>query len=274
VRYEARTQKELDAALEKAGVGDIVVVLGDGWFRVDGSKSVEAWGSSHVVARGSSHVEAWGSSHVVAWGSSHVEAWGSSHVEARESSHVVARESSHVVARESSHVEAWGSSHVVASKFASVTVDRNSADNAAVVSGGVLIEIPAISTAEDWCAYHGAEVADGIAILYKAVDDDYATANSRRVGIFYTPGSEPTAPDWDPEPECGGGLHFTARPTAAKSYNPTATRFIACPVALADIVVHSPASYPDKVKAPRLAGPAVEVDIYGEPVAAPAEAVS
>jgi len=52
-----------------------------------------------------------------------------------------------------------------------------------------------------------------------------------------------------------------------KRFNIGATRFLACPVRLDEIVVHSPADHPDKVKAPRVAGPIVEVDERGKPVA-------
>ena len=64
--FEVSTQKELDAALKKAGKLDIVACVGDGRFTARESSHVEAWGSSHVEARESSHVEAWESSHVVA----------------------------------------------------------------------------------------------------------------------------------------------------------------------------------------------------------------
>ena len=53
----------------------------------------------------------------------------------------------------------------------------------------------------------------------------------------------------------------------ALDFDPDATRFIACPVALADM--RSPQSndhYPNKVKARRVCGPMYEVDRYGEAV--------
>jgi hypothetical protein len=202
-------------------------------------------------ASASAHVEAWGSAHVVAWESAHVEAWVSAHV--------VARESAHVEARESAHVEAWGSAHVVASRY--VTITKHGAT--AITEGGVLVVVPPITTAEDWCDYYGAKVTDGIATLYKVVRADYRSQH----GFLYQPGTSPEAPDWDGGvAECGGGLHFCAHPIAALDFDGEATKFLACPVALADIVVHHPAGYPHKIKARRICGPIVEVDRYGKPL--------
>jgi hypothetical protein len=235
-----------------------------------------AWGSSHVEARESSHVEAWGSSHVVAWESSHVEAresshveaWGSSHVEARESSHVeawgsshvVAWGSSHVVAWESSHVEAWGSSHVEASKYVAIHKPENSE---ATISGGIVIEVKAPRTPEEWCDYYGVAVRRGVVTLYKALNDVFGAPHN---GFLYTPGSKPKAPDWDGgKAECGGGLHFSPSPVLALQwYSGSDVRFVACPVRLKEVVVHHPAVYPAKVKAPRVCGRVYEVDRFGK----------
>jgi hypothetical protein len=295
------TQDELDAALALPAPHEIWI-CGTGRFvlRQSAQHFVRATESSHVVAWGSSHVEAWGSSHVVAWGSSHVEAWGSSHVEARESSHVVAwgsshveargsshveaRESSHVVARESSHVEARGSSHVVARGAAfvrardrsktevatgSTVVVMRHATTAIVENGSVVIDVPPVTTAQAWCDYYGVEVKDGVAIVYKAVRDSYCSSH----GLLYAPGSAPTAPDWDGgKEECGGGLHFSPRPVAAKGFDPDATKFLACPVALVDM--RAPAAndaYPSKIKARGCCGPVREVTLWGEPVEPSAE---
>lgn len=76
------------------------------------------------------------------------------------------------------------------------------------------------------------------------------------------------APDWDGgHAECGGGLHFSPHPALALEFDSSATRFIACPVALADIrPPHATDGYPAKIKARRLCGPIVEVDRYGKPV--------
>ena len=126
-----------------------------------------------------------------------------------------------------------------------------------------------IKTVEDWCEYHGVVANRGMVTLYKAVDDDYATEHSRRAGIFYKPGNKPKAPDWDGGvAECGGGLHFCPSPSLARGFNESATRYVACPVKASEIVVHENAQYPQKVKAPRVAGAIYEVDAFGEKVPA------
>ena len=240
---ECRTQAEVDAC---CAAGNIAVVR-TGRF--------EAWGSSHVVAWESSHVEARGSAHIVAWGSAHVEAWGSAHVEAWGSAHVVAWESA--------HVEAWESAHVEARE--SVSVHKHSGPHdKPKVKGGVIIEVPRLDTAEKWCSYYGVKVTRGIATLYKAVHDDFRSAH----GADYSPGAKPEAPGWDPVPECGGGLHFSFHPSAARRFDSSATRFVACPVRVSDIVVHPDGLYPDKCKAARVVGKGcVEVDQYGALIA-------
>jgi hypothetical protein len=128
----------------------------------------------------------------------------------------------------------------------------------------VLLQNPVITTAEDWCAYHGATVKDGVAILYKGVSDEYRSG----LGFAYPPGTTPEAPDWDRgKAECGGGLHFCAHPAATLSYNKDTTKFIACPVALSDMrAPKANDTYPDKIKAARTCGPIYEVDRFGEPV--------
>jgi hypothetical protein len=217
---EVTTQAQLDKALKNLKDGDWIVCLGG--TRV-----------SPLTVRGSSHVEA----------------WGSSHVEARESSHVEARESSHVVA--------WGSSHVVATPYVAVTKQIG---HYGAINGGVIIEIPQVTTAEEWLAFQGLTAKRGLVTLYKAVDDEWKSG----YGFTYAPGSKPACDDWNARSECGGGLHFTAHPLISKGYMQTATRFVACPVRVSELVVIDN----EKVKAPRVAGKIVEVGSDRKPVAA------
>ena len=67
------------------------------------------------------------------------------------------------------------------------------------------------------------------------------------------PGTTVEAPDWDGgNHECGGGLHFCGDPAACDLFrDKEGDRYVACEVAVADIVVHARADYPDKIKAPR-----------------------
>jgi hypothetical protein len=191
--------------------------------------------------------------------SAQVTAYGSAQVTASDSAHVTAYDSAQVTAYGSAQVTASDSVHVRASKYVAVTVHGNNIK----VIGGVRIDIPAVTTAQKWCEFYGVEIKRGIAILFKAVHDDYKSAH----GCSYAPGTKPAAPDWDGgEKECGGGLHFSPRPWMALRFDGDATRFVACGISLKEIVVHKDASYPDKVKAPRVARPCVEVDIDGNPV--------
>jgi hypothetical protein len=138
-----------------------------------------------------------------------------------------------------------------------------------VVKGGQVIELepPDISTPAKWCAYYGVTVKRGVATLFKALDSNFGASH----GMTYTPGSEPTAPDWDGGvKECGGGLHFSPTPGHALEFALEAKRFVACPVKLTDIVIHPNGTYPQKIKAPGVCGPVVEVDRFGEPVKVPA----
>jgi hypothetical protein len=134
-----------------------------------------------------------------------------------------------------------------------------------LVDGGILIQLPELKTAREWCEFYGVSVDEsGVVVLYKAVRDDYKT---HQYGFMYQPGTMPEAPDWDGgERECGGGLHFSPHPIMALKYDRDATKFIACPVKADDIVTHPNGQFPDKVKAPRLCAPCYEVDIDGNRV--------
>ena len=169
-------------------------------------------------------------------------------------------ENAFVAAGGSVRVRAFGAAMVQARGHAQieatdgVSIIRHSL--AATVSGGHVTDAVRFATPEEWCEYYGVEVDNGVAILYKAVDQDFNSYH----GTSYRPGTEPYAPDWDGgERECGGGLHFSPRPTFALPRPDDSMRFVACPVRLADMVVHPQGDYPDQVKArgwrTRLRGP-------------------
>jgi len=279
-----KTQEELHAALAKydGGKARVVECVGDATFTVTDSASVRAYDSATVVASGSATVRASGSATVVAsdsatvrasgsatvWAhdSASVWAYGSATVRAHDSATVWAHNLAAVWAHDSASVWAYGLATVVAARFVAVTIGPTRYGTP-TVTGGVQIVIPAHMTAQEWCEYHGVEVADGVATLYKAVDDDYSTDNARRAGITYTPGTQPSAPDWDGgKAECGAGLHFCPTPWHARRFNEQAKRYVACPVRVDEIVTHKHPEHPTKIKAPRVCGPIVEVDIDGNPV--------
>jgi hypothetical protein len=164
----------------------------------------------------------------------------------------------------SAQVRAYDRAQVTAGKFVAVTRHGTSAE----VDGGVLIQIPAIATAADWCDYYGVTVIDGAATLYKGVGADFASPH----GTDYTPGTTPSAPDWLATNDCGHGLHFSPRPMMTLAYNPDAKKYVACQVRVDELVlITDGSSTPDKVKGPRVLS-CHEVDIDGEPVAAMAGA--
>jgi hypothetical protein len=247
-----------------------------------GSSRVEAWESSRVVARESSRVVARGSSSVEAWGSSSVEAWessrvvarGSSSVEAWGSSSVVAWGSSSVVARESSSVEAWERSRVVACGYVSITAFGGTIKMSAKchtfvrslkakITGGQTTD--AITrTPQDWCDEYGVETKNGLALVYKALNDDFSS--QRDSNFKYTHGTKPAAPCFDNK-ECSHGLHASPSPKMAKyHFHSSATKFVGCWVKIEDMLIFPDGQFPHKCKFPSVAKPVFEVDIDGNPV--------
>ena len=115
------------------------------------------------------------------------------------------------------------------------------------IKGGVLIQVPECRTADEWSDFYGLSATDGVVVLFKAVDEHFKSGH----GADYTPGGITTAEDFDTHTRCGNGLHFSPRPFMAQRYHhaPT-TKFVACQVELADIVVIDSYGRPgDKVKA-------------------------
>jgi hypothetical protein len=213
-------------------------------------------GSAHVVARESAHVEArgaarrgLGSAHVVARESAHVEAWGSAHVEATGAA----------------FVRAFQTSQVTVKPAAAVIVMRHATTTQ--VAGGTIIDVPPVTTAAAWCDYYGVDVTDGIATVFKGVDDHFNSPH----GANYAPGTVPIAADWDGgRAECGGGFHFSPRPASTKDFNSAATKFLACRVRLKDMrAPRADDCYPSKIKAKGCCAPCVEVTLWGEPARRP-----
>jgi hypothetical protein len=196
---------------------------------------------------------------VTAYDSSTVRAYGSSAVRAYGSSAVRAYDSSTVTAYDSSTVTAYDSSTVTASSHTAVHLHSGRV----LLKGGVVIDHTKIDLddATTWADYHGVEIIDGVATVYKAVDDKYTTDR----GFNYSPGATPSAPDWKAHRDCGNGLHFGPTPGHALAYHPEATKFMEAKVALADLVTLTGGTA--KCKAPKVVSPLVEVDIHGNRVA-------
>ena len=244
-----------------------VTVTARATVRANDACRVRALGSAHVTVSGEAHAWAWGRAVVTALDASVIEAWGAAVVMATGSGTVEARENAIVTAGGSVRVRAFGAAMVRARGRAQieatddVAVTRHSL--AVTVSGGRVTDAVRFATPQEWCEFYGVEVDDGVATLYKAVDEDFNSYH----GMSYRPGSEPSAPDWDDgEQECGGGLHFSPRPTFALPRPTDSMRFVACPVRLADIVVFPQGDYPHQVKAPAVCAPVYEVHEDGTPV--------
>ena len=243
------TQADLDAAVAN---GDTALVT-TGSYQASGSASVRAYDSASVRA----------------FDSARVRAFDSARVEAFDSASVRAFDSARVRAFGSASVRASDSARVEAGSFVPV---QDHGPNVHVV-GGVHIPIRPAADAQEWLDIYGVPVVDGVAILYKAVGDDWR--GSHKTDVTYEPGSTPVAADWDGgKAECGGGLHFSPRPWMAVEFNHAATRFVACPVAVDDIAVHQNPRYPSKVKARGCCAPVFECDQDGNPIAAATGAVA
>jgi hypothetical protein len=157
-------------------------------------------------------------------------------------------------------VSATGAVRIKAKSTNQITVE-----GPAKVVGGKVIRIKNPKTAAEWCAVNGVSVTRGVAILFKGLDDSF---KSNHNGFEYKPGTIPIAPDWDGgTAECGGGLHFCARPAATLKFHNCATRFCACPVRLKDIrPPKADDSHPTKVKARGCCAPIWECDPSGEKI--------
>jgi len=273
--YDSATVTAYDSATVTASGSATVTAYGSATVRAYDSATVTAYGSATVRASDSATVTASDSATVTAYDSATVTAYDSATVTASGSATVTAYGSATVTAYDSATVRAYGASSVrpyagatvVASKHSTIIVRAQ--DRAEVaIDGGHIVELPAITTAEEWCEFYGVVVVDGVATLFKAVRDDYRSGR----GFLYAPGSTPEAPDWDGgKEECGGGLHFCGSPHEAKGFDYGATRFMACPVRLSDIAVHQDADYPHKVKARGCCAPVYECDADGRALRAAAQ---
>ena len=200
------TQVEFDAAWEKHKGDRAMTILIDSprgvWI------TVQAYDSATVRAYGSATVRAYGSATVRAYDSATVQAY------------------------DSATVRAYGSATVRGAS--NVAVHLHSAR--VTVSGGVVIDITALGLTDPqaWVDHTGAEVRDGLVVLYKSVDRTLAAGHSHRTTL-YPIGETVTAPDWRDDHECGGGLHASPHPHQALHYYPGAERMLEVTVPLADL---------------------------------------
>ena len=159
--------------------------------------------------------------------------------------------------------ELWENSRATLSRF--TVAWRHSPLAKATGTGHVIDVTDAVLSAPDaWAEYHGVEVINGIATVYKALHDHYGTDRPGWRGA-YAPGKAPEAPDWRDDASCGGGLHFSPTPRQASYYLRGATRWVKAGVELATLRPILDGGAP-KCKVPKVVVPCVEVDINGDPV--------
>jgi hypothetical protein len=106
-------------------------------------------------------------------------------ISASGSATVRASGSATVRAFDSATVSAYGSATVSASSLVAVHLHSASVH----VSGGVVLDHTKVAnfTALEWCEYNGVIVENGVATLYKAVNNEFTTDR----GTDYSPGSLP-----------------------------------------------------------------------------------
>jgi hypothetical protein len=268
-RGRSRIVAGADSTVE-AGEDSFTVAMGRAGVRAEDRCRVRALLNARVILRGEARVWAWGRAVVQATDAVSVTAWGSAHVVATGSAAVEALEMATVAAGGSATVHAFGAAVVRARNRARVDAAPGVAvmrHAPATVSGGGAAEATHPTSAGEWCAYYGVPVDDGVVVLYKAVDQSFQSYH----GTSYVPGSSPMAADWDGgEQECGGGLHFSPRPTFALAAPAEEARFVACPVLLADLAFHPGGLYQSKVKARGVCAPVYEVDEDGAALPSPA----
>ena len=229
-----KTQTELNTAVSDADACVHIESAAGVWLEVSGSASVSAFGSASVSAFGSASVRAFGSAGVSAFDSAGVRAFDSASVSA--------------------------GTHVA--------VHLHSAR--ATVTGGVLIDLTQLDLTDPaaWCAHHGTDVADGIAVLYKAVDLEL-TAGHDYTPTLYPLGASVECDDYQADGECGGGLHLCPTPGQAAEYRPQGekSRYLKVRAALVDLSPIVDAGGPAKVKARRV-DVLAEVDLFGRELTA------
>jgi hypothetical protein len=266
-RGQSRVFAQADSIVDAAD-DSFVVAIARSRVRAGDRCRVRALLSARALLRGEARGWVWGMAVAQATERAEVTAWGSASVFATNSASVEALETAVVSASGSSTVRAFGLVMVRARGRAQVEAADGVAvmrHGGALVSGAGVAETAYPQTAEEWCAYYGVPVEDGVVTLYKAVDENYESYH----GTSYRPGSSPSAEDWDGgEQECGGGLHFSPRPTFALAAPSDEMRFVACPVRLADIAFHPGGVYPKKVKARAVCAPVYEVHEDGSAIAA------
>jgi hypothetical protein len=100
----------------------------------------------------------------------------------------------------------------------------------------------------DWCKHYGVPIKRGRAVLYKGLDKDLTSSR----GTLYEPGTTVESHAWNAA-ECDAGLHFSPSPAMTREFDADGLmcRWVACEVAVKDLLVFPEGSYAGKAKAPK-----------------------
>ena len=123
---------------------------------------------------------------------------------------------------------------------------------------------------ETWAAHKAADLVDGEVILWKALGESKTSGERFGCPVTWEAGYSVSCDDWDPTPECGGGLHLSPYPREAITYLKDATRMFKCVATLTDIVpiIYNNDSDKCKVKSVRVID---ETNMDGTPLLASEE---
>ena len=123
---------------------------------------------------------------------------------------------------------------------------------------------------ETWAAHKAADLVDGEVILWKALGESKTSGEEFGRPVKWEVGQEVSCDDWNPTPECGGGLHLSPHPYEAIMYREEATRMLKCSATMSDIVpiIYSNDSDKCKVKSVRVIA---ETNMDGTPLLASEE---
>ena len=135
------------------------------------------------------------------------------------------------------------------------------------VSGAHVIDMTGTEShdPEMWAAHTTADVLDGEVVLWKALGADLTSGEEFGRPVKWEVGQEVSCDDWNPTPECGGGLHLSPHPYDAIMYRKEATRMLKCSATMSDIVpiIYNNDSDKCKVKSVRVIA---ETNMDGTPL--------
>lgn len=230
-------------------------VKGEVFVTANDCSRVIAFGTAHVICRDSSVADV--SDQVVAWahGNSSVYASGDATVTAYCGARV--RATGRVVVRD------FAASYDMLTTSSCTVLSTQPNKGLDGVPGTILPLSSHYPTVQSWCERHGVSIdSNDSVVLYKAVNSVFYSSH----GMRYVPGTWSIAEDWNgTKTECGGGLHFTPRPSLSLEYHGLDrldVRFVACYIRLSDIAHFRRPNFETKIKA-AMCFNLYECDLFG-----------